>query len=67
MVEVADMKHYENPGDGSSAVPCRPQTDKTRATVTFHSSFANVCINTILIFLLQVSVPCVWMIYKKEF
>jgi hypothetical protein len=66
MVEVPDMKHYENTGDGSSTVPCRPHTDIMRATVTFHSSFANVCINTILIFILQASVPCVWMIYKKR-
>jgi len=67
MVEVPDMKHHENPGDGSSAVPCRPQTDIMRATVTFHSGFANVCTNIILTFLLQVSVLCVWMIYNKEF
>jgi hypothetical protein len=53
------MKYNENPGGGSNAVPCRPQTDIMGATITFHNSIANVCKNTTLIFLLQVSVPCV--------
>jgi hypothetical protein len=57
LVEVPDVKHHGNPDGGSSAVPRRPQTDIMRATVSFCNGFANICKNTILIFLLPNTCP----------
>jgi hypothetical protein len=28
LVDIPDIKYHKNPGGGSNAVPCRPETDR---------------------------------------